>query len=97
MVRLALSAVLSRPQLTLLAAQTQERVLGEERYRHTLDAIVRIYKTEGIPTFYRGMLPSLIGVSHIAVQFPLYEQLKVYYRAFSHLPRRPSHSFANKC
>lgn len=70
--------------------QTQERVPGEERYRHTLDAIVRIYKSEGLPTFYRGMLPSLIGVSHIAVQFPLYEQLKVYYRASSFLPRAPS-------
>lgn len=26
------------------------------------------------------MAPSLIGVSHIAVQFPLYEQFKVYNR-----------------
>ena len=54
MVRLALSAVLSRPQLTLLAAQTQERVLGEERYRHTLDAIVRIYKRRESRRFIAG-------------------------------------------
>ncbi|KAM0753541.1 mitochondrial carrier [Meredithblackwellia eburnea MCA 4105] len=59
---------------------TQEVGAGEPRYRHTLDAIARIYRTEGPSIFYRGLLPSLIGVSHIAVQFPLYERLKVYNR-----------------
>ncbi|KAK4703786.1 hypothetical protein P7C70_g2428, partial [Phenoliferia sp. Uapishka_3] len=59
---------------------TQEPGAGEARYRHTFDAILRIYRTEGPVAFYRGMVPSLIGVSHIAVQFPLYEQLKVYNR-----------------
>lgn len=59
---------------------TQRIGPDELKYRHTFDAIARIYKLEGIGTFYRGLLPSLVGVSHIAVQFPLYEQLKVYYR-----------------
>jgi len=45
-------------------------------YRHTGDAFVQIYKTEGIRGFYRGLLPSLFGVSHVAVQFPLYESFK---------------------
>ncbi|SCV68152.1 BQ2448_273 [Microbotryum intermedium] len=59
---------------------TQTTGPNEPRYSHTWDAIRRIYHTEGIQTFYRGMVPSLIGVSHIALQFPLYEQLKVYNR-----------------
>ncbi|KAL8276266.1 hypothetical protein RQP46_011340 [Phenoliferia psychrophenolica] len=59
---------------------TQELIAGEQRYRHTFDAIARIYRTEGLQAFYRGLLPSLVGVSHIAVQFPLYEQFKVYNR-----------------
>ncbi|ORY54758.1 mitochondrial carrier domain-containing protein [Leucosporidium creatinivorum] len=59
---------------------TQQVGPGEIRYRHTLDAIQRMYQSEGVPTFYRGLVPALIGVSHIAVQFPLYEQFKVYYR-----------------
>lgn len=45
-------------------------------YRHTGDAFVQIYKTEGLKGFYRGLLPSLFGVSHVAVQFPLYESFK---------------------
>ncbi|KAH9989686.1 mitochondrial carrier [Russula compacta] len=54
---------------------TQSR--DETRYRHTLDAAVTIYRSEGIRAFYRGLLPSLLGIFHVAVQFPLYEQLKI--------------------
>lgn len=36
-----------------------------------------IFRTEGIHAFYRGLLPSLLGIAHVAVQFPLYEQLKL--------------------
>lgn len=37
-------------------------------------------KTEGPWGFYRGLLPSLMGVSHVAVQFPLYENFKIWAR-----------------
>lgn len=36
----------------------------------------QIYRSEGIQGFYRGLLPSLFGVSHGALQFMAYEQLK---------------------
>lgn len=61
--------------------QTQDVASGEPRYRNTWDALRRIYVAEGIAAFYRGMVPSLLGVSHVAVQFPLYEQFKNLYRA----------------
>jgi len=54
---------------------TQSR--DEKRYRHTLDAAITIYRSEGVRAFYRGLLPSLLGIAHVAVQFPLYEQLKI--------------------
>jgi len=64
---------------------TQSR--EEVPYRHTLDAAITIYRTEGIRAFYRGLLPSLLGIAHVAVQFPLYEQLKII--AQRHSPDRP--------
>ncbi|SAM79791.1 related to YIA6-Pvruvate transporter of the mitochondrial inner membrane [Ustilago bromivora] len=45
-------------------------------YRHTGDAFVQIFRSEGVRGFYKGLLPSLFGVSHVAVQFPLYEWFK---------------------
>ncbi|KAK0534588.1 hypothetical protein OC842_002581 [Tilletia horrida] len=52
-----------------------------KRYRHTGDAFVQIWRAEGWRGFYKGLLPSLFGVSHVAVQFPLYEQFKAWARA----------------
>ncbi|KAI9509192.1 mitochondrial NAD transporter [Russula earlei] len=64
---------------------TQSR--DETRFRHTLDAAITIYRSEGIRAFYRGLLPALLGIAHVAVQFPLYEQLKIV--AQRHSPDRP--------
>ncbi|KAJ4481955.1 mitochondrial NAD transporter [Lentinula aciculospora] len=63
---------------------TQSR--DEVRYRHTLDAALTIYRSEGIRAFYRGLLPSLLGIAHVAVQFPLYEQLKIWAQGDSDKP-----------
>jgi len=39
-----------------------------------------IYQTDGIYAFYRGLGASFLGLSHVAVQFPLYEYLKTTHR-----------------
>ncbi|KAI9010937.1 mitochondrial carrier domain-containing protein [Phycomyces nitens] len=46
------------------------------RYKNTIDAVFTIARKEGIWGFYKGLGSSLFGVSHVAVQFPLYENLK---------------------
>lgn len=61
--------------------QTQERT--EVRYKHTLDAAITIYRTEGGRAFFRGLFPSLLGILHVAVQFPLYERLKLMARTLT--------------
>ena len=46
-------------------------------YQGTIDAAMKMYRSEGIRCFYSGLVPAMIGLSHVAVQFPLYEVLKV--------------------
>jgi len=70
---------------TRFMTQTPEDV----RYRHTWDAARTIYRTEGPRAFYRGLVPSLLGITHVAVQFPLYEQLKIIAQGDSDAPLDP--------
>jgi len=42
----------------------------------TLEMMRVIYINEGIGAFYRGLGASFLGLSHVAIQFPLYEYLK---------------------
>ena len=74
-----------------LISQIQAQAIlpsSSARYRNTLDAIITIYRTEGFRAFYKGLLPSLIGVSHVAVQFPLYEKAKAW-SGMSRVPPPP--------
>lgn len=48
-------------------------------YNGTFDAFGKMYKQEGISSFYRGVLPSYFGLFHVAIQFPLYENLKKWF------------------
>ncbi|KAK7431773.1 hypothetical protein QQZ08_001713 [Neonectria magnoliae] len=45
-------------------------------YRSTIDAARKMYTSEGVASFYSGLTPALLGLTHVAVQFPTYEFLK---------------------
>lgn len=49
---------------------------GSPLYRGMLGAIHDIWGREGLRGFFKGAAASLLGVAHVAVQFPLYEWLK---------------------
>src|SRR2546421_8342616 len=48
-------------------------------YNNTLDAARKMYRNEGVRSFYSGLAPALLGLTHVAVQFPLYERFKRYF------------------
>jgi solute carrier family 25 protein 33/36 len=57
------------------AAQVVPSAHGEG-YKGILDCATRIYREEGLRTFYRGLMASYLGVIEAGVQFTMYGYLK---------------------
>ncbi|XP_069477569.1 solute carrier family 25 member 32 [Ambystoma mexicanum] len=55
---------------------------SKRQYKGMVDALVKIYRSEGIPGLYKGFVPGLFGTSHGALQFMAYEELKVEYNKY---------------
>ncbi|KAJ4133471.1 hypothetical protein NW768_005057 [Fusarium equiseti] len=55
---------------------TARPTLHDWHYKSTLDAARKMYTSEGLVSFYSGLTPALLGLTHVAVQFPTYEYLK---------------------
>ncbi|XP_048590205.1 mitochondrial folate transporter/carrier [Nematostella vectensis] len=47
-----------------------------KKYTGMMDAFIKIWRQEGLRGLYKGYAPGLIGVSHGALQFMAYEELK---------------------
>jgi len=56
--------------------QTQYLRPSADHYKGIVDCIRRIWAEEGFLAFYKGLPASLLGLSHAAIQFPVYEYLK---------------------
>uniref|UniRef100_A0A7S0EFR5 Mitochondrial carrier protein n=1 Tax=Hanusia phi TaxID=3032 RepID=A0A7S0EFR5_9CRYP len=52
------------------------------RYRGMVDGFRQVIKSDGIFGLYRGLVPSLFLVSHGAIQFMAYEELKKLFRHY---------------
>lgn len=66
---------------TRLMSQVSRKAISNDarppwHYRSTIDAAKKMYRNEGILSFYSGLTPALLGLTHVAIQFPAYEYLK---------------------
>jgi len=51
-------------------------------YKSTWDAAKQMYRGEGLRSFYSGLTPAMLGLTHVAVQFPLYEFFKMRFTGY---------------
>jgi len=68
------------------AAVTGAGPLAVVQYRGMVDALVKVWQMEGIRGLYRGFVPGMFGVSHGAIQFMTYEEMKTWYNKYRKQP-----------
>ncbi|CEL01578.1 Putative Mitochondrial folate carrier protein Flx1 [Aspergillus calidoustus] len=74
----ALTSVLTNPIWVIKTRMLATGSKSPGAYTSFITGAVQILRSEGLPGFYRGLVPSLFGVSHGALQFMAYEKLKLY-------------------
>ncbi|XP_026478257.1 mitochondrial folate transporter/carrier-like [Ctenocephalides felis] len=62
------------------------RGMKSEEYKGMVDAFRKIYHLEGVKGLYRGFIPGMFGVSHGALQFMTYEEMKTRYNIYRKVP-----------
>lgn len=72
------TAVATAPLWTLKSRLQTEIAVGAKRrrYKSVWSGLRRIVADEGFPALYKGLSPTLLGLGHVAIQFPCYEHLK---------------------
>ncbi|KAL3469398.1 mitochondrial carrier domain-containing protein [Aspergillus californicus] len=83
----ALTSILTNPIWVIKTRMLATGSKSPGAYTSFTTGAMQILRSEGIPGFYRGLIPSVFGVSHGALQFMAYEKLKLY-RTRAQLPER---------
>ncbi|KAJ6658324.1 hypothetical protein lerEdw1_020596 [Lerista edwardsae] len=70
------SATLTNPIWMVKTRMQLEARAKSEQHRNALQCAMRVYHTEGLRGFYRGITASYAGVSETIIHFVIYEALK---------------------
>jgi solute carrier family 25 folate transporter 32 len=79
----ACATTLTNPIWVVKTRLMSQHQSGSWHYKSTWDAVRTMYRSEGLAVFYSGLGPALLGLCHVALQFPLYEKFK---QIFTHRP-----------
>lgn len=72
------TSILTNPIWVIKTRMLASGAQSPGAYPSFMSGVRQIYQTEGMRGFYRGLVPSLFGVSHGAFQFMAYERLKIF-------------------
>ncbi|KAI9360003.1 mitochondrial carrier domain-containing protein [Zopfochytrium polystomum] len=72
----ALTSLFTNPFWLVKTRMCAERNSDPNAYRSLWDGLRRTYQGEGVRGLYKGLVPALFGVSHGALQFMAYEEMK---------------------
>ncbi|KAI9476123.1 MAG: mitochondrial carrier domain-containing protein [Benjaminiella poitrasii] len=72
----ALTAFMANPLWVVKTRMCTTTRHTPDAYTGLLNGLKRLYVEEGVRGLYRGMVPALFGVSHGAIQFMVYEEMK---------------------
>ncbi|CAO3613714.1 unnamed protein product [Cunninghamella blakesleeana] len=72
----AITAIITNPLWVIKTRMCTTTRYTQDAYKGLIDGLSRLAKEEGIRGLYRGMVPALFGVSHGAIQFMAYEEMK---------------------
>ncbi|KAI8367530.1 mitochondrial FAD carrier protein [Radiomyces spectabilis] len=72
----AVTAMMTNPLWVIKTRMCTTTYNTPDAYRGLWDGLTRLAREEGIRGLYRGMVPALFGVSHGAIQFMAYEEMK---------------------
>jgi len=73
----ALTQIFVNPIWVIKTRMCTQNPQDGDAYKGVFDAVRRMVRQEGWWSFYRGMVPAMLGVTHGAIQFMIYEELKI--------------------
>ncbi|GMH61246.1 hypothetical protein TL16_g03213 [Triparma laevis f. inornata] len=74
---------------TRMQTETLHLLVNNENRRamSMIETTKSLYSTHGPSVFWRGLTASFLGLSHVAIQFPVYEKMKVWLPTVLHPER----------